>query len=181
MLKVDLRKSLIQQRQSLALGEWQSKSQQICDRIDQLPIFQRSQTVLSYLSLKQEPDLRSLFGVDKTWGVPRCVDRALAWHVYDEQQMQAGAYGILEPAPDLPTLAVDQVELILVPCVGCDRRGYRLGYGGGFYDRLLSDPAWATIPAIGIVFEFALLAELPTDPWDLQLTGICTEQGYRSC
>lgn len=69
------------------------------------------------------------------------------------------------------------VDLLLVPAVACDRRGYRLGYGGGFYDRLLSSPEWADKTAIAIVFDFAQLPSLPNDPWDQRLVGVCTESG----
>jgi 5-formyltetrahydrofolate cyclo-ligase len=74
-------------------------------------------------------------------------------------------------------LTPSAVDLILVPAIACDVQGYRLGYGGGFYDRLLSTPAWRAKPTIGIVFEFARLPQLPVDPWDRPLQGICTESG----
>ena len=93
--------------------------------------------------------------------------------------LQRGAYGIPEPHPTAPTLEPAQVDLILVPCVACDFRGYRLGYGGGFYDRLLSSGEWASKPTIGIVFEFAYLPQLPIDPWDKMLQSVCTETGLR--
>lgn len=179
MSKTALRKTLIQQRKLLAQLEWQSKSQQICEHLHNLPLFQQAQTVLSYISFRREPDLSRLFAVgSKTWGIPRCVDQSLVWHVYAPDQLQVGAYGIIEPQPAAPVLEAEPVDLILVPCVGCDRRGYRLGYGAGFYDRLFSSPDWADKPAIGIVFEFALVEELSLDPWDKPLSGICTEQGF---
>ncbi|MEM6425630.1 MAG: 5-formyltetrahydrofolate cyclo-ligase, partial [Cyanobacteria bacterium P01_D01_bin.128] len=59
----------------------------------------------------------------------------------------------------------------------CDVKGYRLGYGGGYYDRMLSDSRWANKPTIGIVFEYARLPALPRQPWDRPLDGICTESG----
>lgn len=74
-------------------------------------------------------------------------------------------------------LDASDVDLILVPAVACDRQGYRLGYGGGFYDRLFSTPAWAAKPKIGVIFDFAHLPELPIDSWDYPLTGVCTDQG----
>jgi len=58
-------------------------------------------------------------------------------------------------------------------------RRYRLGYGGGYYDRLLSSEEWASKPTIGIVFEFACLPELPIEPWDKPLQDVCTETGFR--
>jgi 5,10-methenyltetrahydrofolate synthetase len=66
-------------------------------------------------------------------------------------------------------------DVVLVPCLGFTREGYRLGYGGGYYDRLLSLPAWASIPTIGLIFEFAFWPELPVDDWDRPLTAVCTE------
>ena len=63
------------------------------------------------------------------------------------------------------------------PCTRCgnDVRGYRLGYGGGYYDRMLSLAEWESKIAIGIIFEFALLPQLPVDSWDKPLHGICME------
>lgn len=73
----------------------------------------------------------------------------------------------------------DEVDLILVPAVACDARGYRLGYGGGFYDRLLSSADWKSKPTIGIVFEYAYVSQLPVDPWDKPLNSICTENRFQ--
>ena len=176
--KPELRRSLLAKRRSLSLQEWQHKSHQICEHLNTSPIVQQSSTILAYFSFRQEPDLKPLFSLDKTWGFPRCVGSSLSWHTADFS-LKVGAYGIVEPHFDNPVVEPDRVDLILVPCVACDRRGYRLGYGGGFYDRLLSAPEWNK-PTIGVVFEFAVVPELAIDPWDQPLQGICTEQGYLS-
>jgi 5-formyltetrahydrofolate cyclo-ligase len=180
MNKSALRKQLLQARRSLAVTDWQAKSQRICDYLQQSTQFRQAQTVLAYFSFRQEPNLSPLFTPEKTWGFPRCVNHSLVWHCWSPQSplpLQAGAYGIPEPDSDLPTLTPKQVDLILVPAVACDRRGYRLGYGGGFYDRLFSHPDWATKPAIGIIFDLAYHPHLPNDPWDKPLTAVCTESG----
>lgn len=178
--KTVLRKQLLQTRRSLSIADWQTKSLQICYHLQQSTQFIQAQTVLAYFSFRQEPDLRALFTMAKTWGFPRCVDKSLIWHHWSPQSslpLQPGTYGIQEPHPDSAILNPEQVDLILVPAVACDRAGYRLGYGGGFYDRLLSHPDWADKPTIGIIFDLAHHPKLPTDPWDKPLTGICTESG----
>ncbi|KAM3101742.1 5-formyltetrahydrofolate cyclo-ligase [Phormidesmis sp. 146-12] len=177
-VKATLRKKLLQKRRSLSLNEWQCKSQQICDHLQAFPLFRDAKTILTYFSFRQEPDLSLLWKLDKVLGVPRCVENSLFWHLFPSDfPTQTGAYGITEPHPEAPIVTIDRVDLILVPCVACDQRGYRLGYGGGFYDRLFSSPRWADKPTIGIVFQFGVLEALAIDPWDRPLQFICTEVG----
>jgi 5-formyltetrahydrofolate cyclo-ligase len=188
MDKKKLRRSLIQTRISLSEAEWKLKSDRLCHHLKSASIFQQAQTILAYFSFRQEPDLSFLFNLNlnsefnldttlgKKWGFPRCVGKALVWHSWQPgDPLETGAFGIREPLANALILSPDQVDLILVPAVACDWRGYRLGYGGGFYDRLLNDPEWSEKPTIGIVFEFARLPELPIDPWDKPLDAICTD------
>jgi 5-formyltetrahydrofolate cyclo-ligase len=175
--KQSLRRYFLQQRRTLSPEVWQQCSESICDRLMQSDRYQQARTILAYVSHHQEPDLSLLFkDRDKQWGLPRCVGKNLCWHVWQPSQpLVTGSYDLLEPAADLPLLNVDRVDLILIPAVAIDRRGYRLGYGGGYYDRLRADPAWAKIPTIGITFEFAYVDTLPIDPWDLPLAAVCHE------
>ncbi|MGE5656810.1 MAG: 5-formyltetrahydrofolate cyclo-ligase [Actinomycetota bacterium] len=179
--KAELRRSLLKTRQSLSPTDWRAKSDRICTHLQASPLFTQAQTILAYISFRQEPDLSPLFSHKQRWGLPRCVGNSLAWHLWTPgNPLQKGAYGILEPHPEAPTLEPFQVDLILVPAVACDTRGYRLGYGGGFYDRMLSSPAWASKLTLGIVFEFAYLQQqLPLEEWDQPLQGICSEIGLK--
>lgn len=173
------RKRLLQARRALPALEWQSRSQQLCQKLQTSSLFQTAHTVLAYFSFRQEPDLSSLFHLEKVWGFPRCVELELCWHHWSPQSplaLQVGTYGIQEPHPEAALIAPEEVDLLLVPAVACDRRGYRLGYGGGFYDRLLSNPVWQNICAIAIVFDFALVDDLPIEPWDQPMQGVCTDQ-----
>ncbi|MGB3492773.1 MAG: 5-formyltetrahydrofolate cyclo-ligase [Elainellaceae cyanobacterium] len=180
--KKTLRRSHLQARQSMPLDLWRQKSDRLCDHVRRSQQFQSAQTVLAYSSFRREPDLSSLFELDgKTWGFPRCVGKVLSWHRWSPQDsvpLQPGAFDILEPHPDSPVLHSEQVDLILVPAVACDRQGYRLGYGGGFYDRMLSEPAWKNKRAIGIVFSESHVEKLPADAWDQRLQGVCTDSGW---
>jgi 5-formyltetrahydrofolate cyclo-ligase len=177
--KTTLRRQLLQARQTLPQEVWQQQSQRLCDHLLTLPLFIHARTILAYFSIRQEPDLTSLLSIKgKIWGFPRCQGTALIWHCWRlGDPLQPGPYGIREPHPSLPVLTPEAVDLILVPAVACDYQGYRLGYGGGFYDRLLSLPEWQNQPTVGIVFEAARLPVLPVDPWDRPLQAVCTEAG----
>ncbi|MDY7007175.1 MAG: 5-formyltetrahydrofolate cyclo-ligase [Cyanobacteriota bacterium] len=189
MLKKELRSSLLKKRQSMSEKEWREKSDRLCHHLQNYSLFQKAQTVLAYFSFRQEVDLSLLFTnnrenstvSNKNWGFPRCVKKTLSWHIWQpENYLQKGTYGILEPESNAPLLHSSEVDLILIPAVACDVNGYRLGYGSGFYDRMLSSEEWASKPTIGIVFEFAYLQQLPIDPWDRPLSAVCTENGIIS-
>ena len=174
-----LRRQFLQQRQALSPRWWQMQSERICHHLSSCSQFVEARTILVYQSCRQEPNLDCLFSkTDKQWGLPRCVGKELLWHRWQPSEpLVTGAYGILEPNPELPVLVASDVDLLLVPSVAIDRHGYRLGYGGGYYDRLRAAPDWRKIPTIGIVFDFAYIESLPIEPWDLPLDSVCTELG----
>ena len=178
--KSSLRRKILQQRQSLSYTEWQKKSEQICDRLKSKTIFKEVQTILAYFGFRQEAELNSLFKLNKNWAFPRCVGKSLVWHLWQPgEDLQLGKYGIKEPLTTSPVIYPTAADLILVPMVAGDRHGYRLGYGGGYYDRLLSSTA-SNVPTIGIVFDFAYVEQLPVDSWDIRLNHICTESRFEA-
>lgn len=179
--KVLLRKEILTQRQALSSTQWQAKSNLICDRLQTLDVFKQARTIFAYFSFRQEADLNSLFSLKKKWAFPRCVDKSLIWHLWQPgETLVKDRYGISTPVETAPTVPVSTADLILVPTVACDRQGYRLGYGGGFYDRLLCSGVAATIPTVGVVFDFAYLEELPVDSWDIKLNFVCTQSIIKS-
>ncbi len=189
--KQALRRRLLAQRRALPAAQWLEKSDRLCQQLRQSGVLPSAAsepaTLLAYFSTKQEPDLAPLFtpvsnDTSYRWGFPRCHGKVLRWHLWspgDRLPLQTNRYGILEPHPDAPQVEAAAVDLILVPAIACDIRGYRLGYGGGFYDRLLAQPDWAEVPTVGIVFAEALLPQVPVEPWDRPLQMVCTDRGSR--
>ncbi|WP_071518345.1 5-formyltetrahydrofolate cyclo-ligase [Geitlerinema sp. PCC 9228] len=178
--KKQLRQQLIQKRRSLEPSQWRTYSDRLCDNLTNSSFYAKANTILAYFSFRNEPDLSPLFeDSSKIWGFPICVGDRLTWHRWQPGDPQVkGRYGILTPAETAPTIDPESVDLILVPAVACDQRGYRLGYGGGFYDRLFAEPPWNTIPSLGIIFDFAYLDHLPADSWDSPLSGVCTDANF---
>ena len=80
----------------------------------------------------------------------------------------------LAGAGELPAQALG---LLLVPALACDASGIRLGYGGGWYDRLRAEPAWAQVPAVAVLPRGCRVERLPRDPWDVPLQGWLDEDG----
>jgi 5-formyltetrahydrofolate cyclo-ligase len=183
--KKQLRQELLQARKKLSQQEWHSKSQALCEQLrqylDDSPVVFPGGTILNYFYFRNEPNLDPLFELrDYYWGVPRCVENELSWHFWQPgDPLVKGAFGIREPLPEAPTCSPEAVDLIFVPAVACDSRGYRLGYGGGFYDRLFHQPQWQHIPKIGIIFDVTFVPDLPADSWDIPLDGVCTDEGWR--
>lgn len=90
-----------------------------------------------------------------------------------------GVFGIMEPDPascPLPAEGNWAPELIVVPAVAYDRKGHRLGNGGGYYDRLFARPSMRSTKRLGLGYTFQIYDELPVEPWDIPMHGICTEE-----
>ncbi len=179
--KHGLRRQFLQQRQALSPDVWRSQSDRICHQLLNCAQFIGASRILAYQSHRQEPNLDYLFtNAHKQWGLPRSIGKDLLWHRWQPSEpLVIGKYDILEPDPKSALLAPDCVDLMLVPAVAVDTRGYRLGYGGGYYDRLRADPLWRKVPTIGIVFDFAYMETIPTEAWDLPLDAVCTEFGIK--
>lgn len=91
--------------------------------------------------------------------------------------LQPAAYGILEPvAGSYLELEPTEISAVLVPGLCFDRQGFRLGYGGGYYDRFLARLS-ATCLTIGYAYDWQLIAEVPRESWDLPLNLIVTNKG----
>jgi 5-formyltetrahydrofolate cyclo-ligase len=97
---------------------------------------------------------------------------ALRWGVYVPGQLVAARFGLLEPAaPWLPSGALHDADLILVPALAVDRRGVRLGRGGGYYDRSLPLRR-PTVPLVGVVRDAEFVDELPNESHDVRMTHV---------
>jgi 5-formyltetrahydrofolate cyclo-ligase len=100
-----------------------------------------------------------------------------AWRPGDP--LAADACGI--PAPLGPALPATELGCLLVPALALDPRGVRLGYGGGWYDRLRADPLWRAVPSVVVLPRGCLKPALPRDPWDVPFDAWLDETGLHPC
>jgi 5-formyltetrahydrofolate cyclo-ligase len=129
--------------------------------------------------LADEPDLRPwLQGLQQPLALPAVAGGRLLYRPWQPGQLlQPDDCGIPAPvAAGLP-LQPGQLALLLVPALAVDRRGVRLGYGGGWYDRLRADPAWRQVPALVVLPAACVCDRLPDDPWDVRFDGWLDQQG----
>lgn len=138
-----------------------------------------------YLPMPDEVDVQPLISLlpHVRWAIPRMVReplRRLAFHPYVPGRLVQHRYGMLEPDAALPEVAVEEVGVIIVPGLAYTRRGHRLGYGGGYYDRLLAG-CGASITA-GVCYEPLVLEDIPHTEHDLPVQYLVTEDtGLRAC
>ncbi|GHG02064.1 5-formyltetrahydrofolate cyclo-ligase [Deinococcus piscis] len=131
--------------------------------------------VLAYHALPGEPDLSTLqhsFQLLTTRARVR-PERRLTVHEW-VTATEVSPLGVRQPPRDTPQIPVSEIDAAVLPALSFDRRGFRLGYGGGFYDRFL---AGLTRPTIGVTHSALLLDQLPHEAHDVPLHWIVTEQG----
>jgi 5-formyltetrahydrofolate cyclo-ligase len=145
--------------------------------------FQQARTIGLYAAFDHEVDTRLVFegGLKqgKTMAFPRVMGEGEMVYLRETnwQKMVENKWGILEPSPDSLQVAVSELELVVVPGVAFARNGCRLGFGGGYYDRLLSrlEPDALTV---GLAYSFQVLDNLPCEASDQKVKRIVTEQGF---
>lgn len=182
--KARLRREMKRQLGEMAEQERQIGSTRICERLLQLDIWRSARSILFYRPLAREPDIMPLAAAAladrKVIAFPRYdaeQDAYLPHLIVDpDRDLVEGRYGIPEPSSDSKPVAVNQLDLILVPGLCFDRAGHRLGRGKGYYDRLLR-AARGTL--CGTAFEFQILDALPVEPHDVQLSCILTPMRWR--
>ncbi len=128
-----------------------------------------------YWPLKNEVDIRSL--KEKiSLALPRCKKRELLFYPWDEKPLSKDSEGILSPN-NFISLTHRQISMIFVPCLSVDKNLIRLGYGGGYFDKLRGDKNWKNIPCIGVLTSNCVsTTPLTRAEWDIPLSGFITEK-----
>ena len=188
--KQAIRKTILAAREALTSAERAHLSQKIIQRIVAMPEYQCATSVLAYMNFGSEFGgalcAAQVLQDGKHLLLPR-VNRASGelelYRVDDlETQLQQGSWGIAEPVPARceRLMELNAVEFALLPGVGYARDGARLGYGGGFYDKLLARMKPHPV-LVAAAFTLQIVAEIPQEITDVKVDWIVTEHELIAC
>ncbi|KAF0196788.1 MAG: 5-formyltetrahydrofolate cyclo-ligase [Bacillota bacterium] len=184
--KHHIRKAVLVKREGLPCEKQALFSSRVVEALRQSEVLARSTSILAYLPFRGEVDLSLLFDwlqdQGKKLAFPKIIDKANGYmepYFVDtpwRNNVKPGAFNILEPEGDIRVANPALLDLVFVPGVAFDSESYRLGFGGGFYDRFLLRLGTHTLK-VGIAYQFQVMAQIPRDPHDIALDGVCTERG----
>lgn len=172
--KKEIRQEIIQKRKKMSISQVVTKSSLICNKIINSPCYKNSRTIYCYFSVNNEVNLESLMehalADGKTVALPRVENNNINFYcIKSLDKLNPGYYNIPEPEPEI---SAPQGDLLIVPGVAFTEKGERLGYGGGFYDRFLSQN---DIYSIGVCFGFQIVKNIPTMEHDQKMNEIISD------
>ena len=141
-MKSELRKQVLQDLKAIPREQKQAMDQALTERFLKHPFYQEAKVIATYLSFPHEFQTQELIEQALRDGkkvlIPKTYPKGrMDFVVYDPQQLIKTSFGLLEPQGVLEVVAASQIDLIHVPGLAFTTKGYRIGYGGGYYDRYL--------------------------------------------
>lgn len=152
-MKSELRKQVLQEMRSIPQKQKIAMDQALTERFLQHPFYQEAKVIATYLSFPHEIQTQGLIDQALKDGkkvlIPKTYPKGrMEFVVYNPQQLKKTSFGLLEPQGDLEVVDTSQIDLIHVPGLAFTIEGYRIGYGGGYYDRYLENFAGQTMSTI---------------------------------
>ncbi|MGH3365737.1 MAG: 5-formyltetrahydrofolate cyclo-ligase [Nocardioidaceae bacterium] len=181
--KAELRARLLVRRRSMTADEQLKAGDEITDRLLRQPEVEEARTIAAYASVGAEPPTEGLLEALRGRGVTvllpvLLLDLDLDWAEYDGPgSLAPGPHGLRQPeSPRLGTAAVTEADVVLCPGLAVDRRGARLGRGGGSYDRVIArlpDDVWSCV----VLFADEIMTgPVPQDPHDQRVRAAVTPE-----
>ncbi|HKM38760.1 MAG TPA: 5-formyltetrahydrofolate cyclo-ligase [bacterium] len=184
--KESLRQHIIKQRDALDLREREWLSLAASKHVLSWPLYRRAKHILLFAGVRSEIQTQFLvqqtIKLGKSVAMPRCVPQTrelLLFEIKAWSDLKPGYYGLLEPDVAAKMIPLSKLDIIIVPGVVFSPQGYRIGYGAGYYDRLLSKAKDIIIS--GLAFELQVMSSVPQDDHDVPLHYLITEKGIRAC
>lgn len=189
-----LRRAMAEQRDALRPERRTALAVRAAEVFLELPEARLAQTVAGFVSTRSEIDTSPLLDLLRRRGIDVVLPRVstgllpprLRFHRADQSsELVFGIFGLLEPRQDAPEVAAHEIDLFMVPGLAFDRRGTRVGYGGGYYDELAAyvraHPDATNARFVGFGFDFQLVDACPTGEWDVPLDSVVTDERIVRC
>lgn len=180
-VKRELRKSIIARRDAVSAFDRSCMSDVITSKLIKIGAYKKAELVLAYMNFGSEFEAdgfaRRVLEDGKSLALPKLkTDRSgLDLHVVSDMgDLEVGLWGIREPRGGDLVEDFSLVDFILVPGVAFSRDGDRLGYGGGFYDRLLVNKR-SDAASVAAAFSFQVVEQIPVEENDIPVDGIATD------
>jgi 5-formyltetrahydrofolate cyclo-ligase len=167
---------MLERRNKLNSLEIAKKSKSIQEFVINSKEFRQAKVVGAYFAFGSEVTTELIIEQAKTLvkkiALPRVEeDKITFYELSSIKSLIRGRFGIMEPPPSVP---ISEIDILVVPGIAFDKTGNRLGYGKGYYDRLMSGKQTFSI---GLAYSFQLLENLPYDRYDKRLDAIASEDG----
>lgn len=181
--KRELRKYYLDKRSNLSEGEIIKKSKSITNRIDQYIKKNDYFKIMIFVSFNNEIKTHQLIKKwlkeDKDIYLPYIDEEDNSMKICKinnfESDLKKGVYGILEPKKEIRSSNINMnLDTVIVPGLVYDKKGYRIGYGGGYYDKFLSTLN-SSVKKIGIIYSGFIVDSLPKDHFDIPVDKIITD------
>lgn len=181
--KAHLRRGVLVHRDSLPPACVEKIGEAFAARLWALPFWREAKFPALYVSSGGEASTRSildeLFREGRAVALPRVEGAGLRLHrVTSFAELVPGKFGILEPRAEAPDVGAGEPDFIVVPGVAFDRRGHRVGYGKGYYDRLLASTA---APVLALAYGFQIVHHVPDETHDRRMDYILTPDELVDC
>ncbi|MDR2354631.1 MAG: 5-formyltetrahydrofolate cyclo-ligase [Clostridiales Family XIII bacterium] len=177
-----LRKLMRERRDALPAEYRAAADLAICETLLRLSEYDRADTIFCYIGVGSEVDTLPFIQKALTEGKRVCAPALLRGGLMEARRITGAAdltparFGLLEPKPSCPKVPADEISLIVVPCLCCDRKGNRIGYGGGYYDKYLP----LAKACVAVVCREASICEdggISPLPHDARACVVVTERG----
>lgn len=189
MEKNTVRKDILNSRMSMSKDEVYSKSKEIEKRLFECNFFDSSSFLMAYVDFRNEVKTEDIIKKSLTLGkkvavpisVPSTKELIVSQVKDFDKELEIGHYNILEPKKEyIRNTDPSIIDLILVPGVAFDRRGYRIGYGAGYYDRFFNKLN-KNVPKVALAFDIQIVENIPQGYYDIPVDYIITEKEIISC
>ncbi|WP_346900113.1 5-formyltetrahydrofolate cyclo-ligase [Clostridium sp. UBA7503] len=177
--KRQLRNKIMKRIAELSKDYTLEADKKIYEKVINLKEYKEAKIIFCFVSTEDEINTRNIIEnaleSGKRVGVPKCIGKGImeVHEIKGYKSLKNGKYGILEPKDECPLIMSEEIDFAIIPCVSCNMEGYRLGYGGGFYDRYLEHVTFATAV---ICREKITCDYIPYDEHDVKIHKVITDR-----